>query len=54
MHIMTNGREKNKDFITYKDIMNSQGKIKTWQRIGEEGEKRQWLVYFQLISRLCI
>lgn len=29
-------------------MKNSQGEIKTWQTIQEEGKKIQWLVYFQL------
>lgn len=51
MHIMTNVRKKN-DCITYGDIINSQGEIKSWQTIKLDRKKVKWLMYFQLISRV--
>lgn len=45
---MIDVREKNNDFITYQDMINSQGEIKSWKLINEEGKKKQWLTYLHL------
>lgn len=41
---------KNNDFITYGDIINSYGKIKSCQEFKDDGGNIKLLVYFQFAS----